>query len=107
MPQDPKEAQQSQIPPVSDPDNVPETLCDGPFNLSGNGPLATTTFTHIRPDATQTFAAATFVPRAIVRARIVMPLPNLIAFRDFLNANVKDVTTTEVPTPATGGITKH
>jgi hypothetical protein len=102
-------AQQAQIqqPPAADPDNIPETLCDGQFNLSGTGALATLTFTHVRPDATQMFANAAFVPTTIVRARIVLPWQNLTALRDFLNANVGDVTPPESPTPATGGATKH
>ena len=67
---------QPQLTTVIDPDSVPETLCDGPFNISVLGPLATITFTHIRPDVSQVFAKATFVPIAIVRARIVMGPPS-------------------------------
>ena len=63
-------ANQPQLTTVVDPDSVPETLCDGPFNISVLGPLATITFTHIRPDVSQVFAKATFVPNAVVRARI-------------------------------------
>lgn len=96
------------LPPVIDPDNVPETLCDGQFNLSFSGQSATLTFTHWRPDATQMFRSGNVDLSAIVRARIVFSLANLVALRDFLGANVK---TTEIPTeppaPATGGATKH
>ena len=52
-------------------------------------------------------ADATIDMTAIVRARIVLTLPNLPALRDFLVANVKDVAPAEVAAPATGGATKH
>ena len=55
MAQQPQQVQ-VQNPPVSGPDHVPETLCDGQFNLSGNPHFPTLTFTHHRPDATQMFA---------------------------------------------------
>jgi hypothetical protein len=42
---------QPQQPEVVDPDNVPETLCEGSFNISFTGPLAVITFTHLRPEA--------------------------------------------------------
>jgi hypothetical protein len=95
-------------PTTVDPDNVPETLCDGQFNLSIAGQLATLTFNHWRPDATQLFRDGTIVPSAIVRARIVLTLSNLVALRDFLTANVNTAeNTAESPAPATGGATKH
>jgi hypothetical protein len=99
--------QPSPPPPVIDPDNVPETLCDGLFNLSFSGQLAILTFTHLRPDAMQMFAKTTIVPSAIVRARIAMHLQNLVALRDFLNTHVQTTATGVRPTPATGGATKH
>lgn len=42
-------------PIVTDPDNVPEMLCDGPFNVTIAGPFVTLTFAHGRPDATALF----------------------------------------------------
>ena len=39
----------SNDPPTVDPDNVPETICIGKFDVLANGPLATLTFTHVRP----------------------------------------------------------
>jgi len=92
---------------VSDPDGVPEYVCDGPFNISVLGPLATITFTHIRPEVSQLFANATFVPNAVVRARIVLNLQNLTALKDTLNAFIQTVTANESPAPATGGATRH
>ena len=35
-----------QQPPLIDPGNITETICDGPVNISVRGPLATLTFTH-------------------------------------------------------------
>jgi hypothetical protein len=107
MAQTPQQPQQAQHPPVSDPDSVPETLCDGQFNLSFSGPLATLTFTHVRPDATQMFANAAHVPTAIVRARIVLTVQNLLALRDFLHTNVQVSEASGSPAPATGGATRH
>lgn len=100
-------ANQPQFPSVIDPDSVPETLCDGPFNISVLGPLATITFTHIRPGVSQLFANATFVPNAVVRARVVLNLQNLAALKDTLNAFIQTASTSETPAPATGGATKH
>lgn len=98
--------QQIPRPLVSDPDNVPETVCDGQFNLSVSGQLATLTFTHVRPNATQLFQGAVN-PGAIVRARIVLTVQNLVALRDLLSANVQTVVSDKTPAPATGGTTKH
>jgi len=89
-----------------DPDNVPETLCDGQFNISVIGQLATLTFTHWRPNAPQLFQG-TIVPSAVVRARIVLTVQNLIALREFLNGIIQTVETGTTPAPATGGATKH
>jgi hypothetical protein len=100
--------QPQQIPPAIDPDSVQETLCDGNFNLSFSGQLATLTFTHWRPDVTQMFAGTVDLS-AIVRARIVLTMPNLLALRDFLvhNLQVQVGSIPEPPAPATGGATKH
>jgi len=37
-------------PEIIDPDHVPETLCEGPVNVSVIGTLAYLTFTQIRPE---------------------------------------------------------
>ena len=100
--------QQPSQPPVTDPDNVPENLCDGLFNVSVAGPLAILTFTHVRPQPGPLFAIGTITPEAIVRARIVTTIPNLVALRDLLNTIVQSVSTADVsPAPATGGTTRH
>ncbi len=96
--------QQPNQPPVIDPDSVPETLCDGQFNVFVLGQLATLTFTHVRPDAGHMFGTGTMNPQAVVRARIVLTLGNLEALRDLLNRIIQ---TPDVPAPPAGGATKH
>ena len=76
---DPKE------PPTVDTDNVPETLCLGRFNLSISPPLATLTFTHLRPKIAPLIDSGAVEPESVVRARIVISLDNLAAMRDVLN----------------------
>jgi hypothetical protein len=87
-----------------DPDNVPETLCDGQFNISVLGQLATMTFTHVRPDAENMFGTGVMNTKSVVRARIVLTLRNLEALRDLLNRIIQ---TPNVPAPPAGGATKH
>jgi len=90
--------------PVTDPDNVAEMLCNGPLHLSfqGHGPQATAilTFTQIRPDPAPLLQENTIKDHIIVRARIAMNIPNLIALRDVLVNNVR----TEQDITQTGGI---
>jgi hypothetical protein len=88
-------------PIVTDPDNVPEVLCDGPFNVTVAGPFVSLTFTHGRPDATVLFRDGTIDVKAVVRARIVAPMNNLVAMRDLLNRIIQDT-----PVPPAGG-TQH
>jgi hypothetical protein len=76
--------QPQQSPPVTDPDNVPEILCDGQFYVSTADNLATLTFTHVRQDAALMFRGVN-QPSAVVRARIVLTSARLAALRDLLN----------------------
>jgi hypothetical protein len=39
----------TQAPRTVDPDRIPETVCDGPFNVLYSSGRATLTFTHTRP----------------------------------------------------------
>ena len=95
-------AQPLQIPAV-DPDNIPETLCCGIFNLSfmANG-LATLTFTHPRPKAGPLLNSTQIQEELVVRARIVMHADNFVALRNFLNEAVKD-DAAAMTSPVTGG----
>jgi len=92
--------------PVVDPDNVPELVCNGQFNVSVRGNLATLTFTQVRPDAAQMFAQEVMVSQAVVRARIVLPLANLKALVDLLTTATHKWSANSAAT-ATGGSTKH
>jgi|SRR5580704_15492526 hypothetical protein len=96
-------ADEPKPPIVTDPDNVPEVLCDGPFNVTVGGLFVSLTFTHGRPDATVLFRDGTIDVKAIVRARIVTPMNNLVALRDLLNRIIQDPGT---PVPPAGG-TQH
>jgi hypothetical protein len=97
-------ANQPEQPPVIDPDNVPEIVCDGRFNISVTGSLATLTFTHVRPDPTALLRDGTVNPNSVVRARIVLTIQNLAALRDLLDRVIQRP---EVPAPPSGGSTKH
>ena len=99
-------ANQPQQAPVIDPDNVPETVCDGQFNVLVTGQLATLTFTNWRPDAEQLFGGAVN-NSAVVRARIVLTLQSLVGLKDFLNRFIQTAETAGSATPATGGATQH
>ena len=88
-----------QDPPSADPDNVPETLCIGKFNVSITGPLATLTFTHARPKTGSLIDNNVVAPIGIVRARIVISTDNLLALRDLIT-RLMDRTATDPQPPA-------
>jgi hypothetical protein len=94
----------AQQPPVMDPDSIPETLCDGQFNVSINGGLATLTFTQARPDAIGMFKDGTYSVNAVVRARIVITVANLAALRDLLNQVLQAPDTPAPPQEVPPGI---
>src|SRR2546430_10347661 len=96
-------ADEPKQPTVTDPDSVPETVCDGQINVAVAGPITTLTFTHVRPDAGIMFQDGRSDPKSIVRARIVIPINNLIALRDLLNRLIQDPST-QAPT---AGSTRH
>jgi hypothetical protein len=104
MTQPPHEQQQSQ-PPAVDPDNIPETLCNGRFYLTWQGNLGTLTFTQYRPKTSVLFESDRIDDESIVRARIVMTSTGMAALRDLLIANIK--ASGESPTAGAAGETKH
>ena len=75
---------QANKPRIIDPDNVPETLCDGRFHVHPHGNMATLTFTMARPKTTDLFDG-NIVIEEVVRSRITMTLDNFGALRDLLN----------------------
>ena len=60
---------------VSDPNNVPETFVNGPFNIVKAGGMVHLTFTAARPNTNDLFKGST-TPRfqATVTCRLLMPL---------------------------------
>ena len=78
-------------PPVIDPDLVPETWVTGRINVNVTGPVATITFTHVRPDPADIFAnKKPAAAVSVVRARIVMPVEGLAGLRNLLNQIIVD-----------------
>ncbi len=90
-------------PPTVDPDNVSETLCIGKFNVLASGPLATLTFTHVRPRNQLLVDKGVIEFESVVRARIVTTVENLAALRDLLNRIIQDPST---PASSAGGAHK-
>ena len=89
-----------QGPTITDPDNVPETFCDGQFNVTMHGPLATLTFTQMRPEPDALFKNGTINPQVVVRARITITQDKLVSLRDLLNRIIKQP---DIPAPPAGG----
>lgn len=99
-------SEQNLHPTPTDPHNIKETLCDGPFNIVVAGPLAYITFTHVRPEVGALFKGAQS-STAVVASRIAIPINNLFALRDVLSKLLPTTGATAVPpTSATGG-TRH
>jgi hypothetical protein len=98
-------AQQGTQPPIVDPDAVLETLCDGRFYIYRHGNLATLTFTHERPAATD-LGSGKLNMEAVVRARITMSLDNFAALRKLLNEVIKDGGS-QIPVGGASSSTKH
>jgi hypothetical protein len=89
---------------VTDPDSVPEIICNGMFNVSVVGSLATLTFTHLRPEPTALLRDGSIKPSSVVRARIVLTINNLVALRDLLDHVILKP---DMPAPPSGGLTQH
>ena len=71
--------------------NVPETLCDGGFNIWVHNDHATITFTHRRPKADLLLGEGRIVEEFVVRARIVMSLRGLAQFRTTIDQTLQAV----------------
>ena len=96
-------ADTQQEPPAVDPDNIPEILCLGMFNVAIHAPLATITFTHSRPKAGPLLERGVMDHESVVRARIVTTVDNLAALRDLLSSMIQDPAT---PAASAGGRSK-
>ena len=88
---------------MSDPYQVQETLCEGPFNVQFGRGMATITFTHIRPKAKKLLEEKKVEYETIVQARIVFSTRSLLALKKVLNDLIKD----EEPGEAAAGAPIH
>ena len=93
-------------PQTVDPDNVPETFCNGGFYLTWSGSFGTLTFTHTRPKVGPLFGGGQVEDEQVVRARIILTAENMAALRDLLADKIKGGG--DAPTAgAAGESTKH
>jgi hypothetical protein len=92
-------------PPGRDPDNIPETLCLGKFNIMvSSAGLVTITFTNVRPKAGPLLDSGQIEEESVVRARIVTTIDNAGALRDILNSMIQNQP--GMPATASGGSSK-
>jgi hypothetical protein len=92
---------------VVDPHAIPETLCDGPFNVAAVRGRATLTFTHVRPKAGPLLSTGEIEAEAIVRARISFSWENLLALKKLLNDLIPDRPPEKPVAGSGGGMTMH
>jgi hypothetical protein len=77
-------------PEAADPNAIPEVFCAGPVNLVITGAVSTLTFMHIRKSAANIFKD--FTPETtecVVKARVIMPIEDLVALKDLIDRMVK------------------
>ncbi|HEY7581952.1 MAG TPA: hypothetical protein VH855_30505 [Acetobacteraceae bacterium] len=89
--------------PVIDPHMIPETLCDGPFNVHAVAGRATLTFTQVRPKAEPLLSAGQIQLEAVVRARISFSFENLLSLKKLLNDLIPDKPSEKKPVAGSGG----
>ena len=90
-----------------DPDNVPEIICDGGFNVHWAGGRATITFTHNRPRMKPLLEDGQVEFDAVVRARIATSIENILALRDLLNRLFPEGQPIEAPAGGSAGGSVH
>jgi hypothetical protein len=74
---------------VVDPDNVPETVVTGPFNILRAGAMVLLTFTAVRHDPAAFFAGDKDPPsKSVIAARILMPTQMAHEFAHALTQNL-------------------
>jgi hypothetical protein len=93
--------------PAIDPDNVPEIICDGGFNVHWTGGRVTITFTHNRPRTKPLLEEGQLEFDAVVRARIATSIDNILALRDLLNRLFPEGQSIEAPAGGTAGGSVH
>jgi hypothetical protein len=90
-----------------DPDNVPEIICDGGFNVHWAGGRATITFTHNRPRTKPLLEDGQVEFDAVVRARIATSFGNILALRDLLNRMFPEGQSVDAPVGGSAGGSVH
>ena len=90
-----------------DPDNVPEIICDGGFNVHWAGGRATITFTHNRPRTKPLLEDGQVEFDAVVRARIATSFDNILALRDLLNRMFPEGQSVDAPVGGSAGGSVH
>jgi hypothetical protein len=74
---------------IVDPDNVPETVVTGPFNIMRAGSMVLLTFTAVRHEPAAFFAGDKNPPtKGVIAARILMPTQMAREFADALTRNL-------------------
>ena len=74
---------------IIDPDNVPETVVTGPFNILRAGAMVLLTFTAVRHDPVAFFAGDKNPPsKSVIAARILMPTQMAHEFANALAQNL-------------------
>jgi hypothetical protein len=97
----------TQAPRTVDPDRIPETVCDGPFNVLYSSGRATLTFTHTRPQTGPLLEQGEIMNENVVRARIVFSMENLVSLRDVLNSMLPSNASTDHAAASSGGTKLH
>jgi hypothetical protein len=79
----------AQVVEIIDPNNVPETVVTGPFNILRAGAMVLLTFTAVRHDPVAFFAGDTNPPsKSVIAARILMPTRMAREFAHALTQNL-------------------
>jgi|SRR5580700_1806975 hypothetical protein len=86
---------------IIDPDNVPETVVTGPFNILRAGAMVLLTFTAVRHDPTAFFAGEKNPPsKSVIAARILMPTQMA---QEFSRALAQNLTAGRAPSTGANG----
>jgi hypothetical protein len=86
---------------IIDPDNVPETVVTGPFNILRSGSMVLLTFTAVRHDPAAFFAGDKNPPsKGVIAARILMPTKMA---REFVHALTQNLAAGTAPLTSPDG----
>ena len=85
---------------ISDPNNVPDLLVNGPMNIINMGALVQITFTTVRPDISDIFSGNSspkFI--GVVASRIVMPAEQASQLAQLIRDHLASVATAQPAGP--------